>query len=340
MALMAGNGVILKVATQCQPLGDLMAEVMAEAGIPADLFQVLHIGGREAGSAFINSGIGKLFFTGSVDVGKQLAEEAGRRLLPVSLELGGNDAMIVCEDANLERAVNGAMWAGLSNCGQSCGGVERIFVHQSVYDEFKALLSRRVSSLRHWRPDMDDEFAYEQGSLTTDKQRETVRAHIGDALGKGARLAAESAVAEDELHGFSHKVAVLEGVTGEMNVQLHETFGPVLTLTPFADDAEALRLANDSYLGLTASVWTTSSRRADRLAAALEAGAITINDHLMSHGLPETPWGGKKESAIGRSHSKLGFYEMTEPKVVVKDLLDFAPGKCGGIHMTAHSTGA
>ncbi len=339
MALMAGNAVILKVATQCQPLGDLMAEILYDAGIPRDLFAVLHISGREAGSAFIGSGIGKLFFTGSVEVGKKLAEEAGRVLLPVSLELGGNDAMIVCEDANIERAVNGAMWAGLSNCGQSCGGAERIYVHASRYEEFASTLARRIRSLRHYRPGLEDPYAYEQGSLTTEKQREGVKAHVSQAVAKGARISAQSGLGDrtsdghknaaagnlTNMPGFAHPAVLLENVTHEMDVQLHETFGPVLTLTPFADDREAVRLANDSYLGLTASVWTKSRKRADRLASALEAGAVTVNDHLMSHGLPETPWGGYKQSAIGRSHSKLGFYEMTQPKVVVKDILDFAP---------------
>lgn len=337
-ALMAGNGVVLKLASQCQPLGEMMKGYFTDAGLNPDLLQLSHVPGSKAGSGFIHSGIQKLFFTGSVEVGKKLAQEAGSILLPVSLELGGNDAMIVCSDANIERAVNGAMWAGLSNCGQSCGGVERIYVHESVYGEFRELLSRKIRGLRHAgadsqkHPEKKGSKDFDLGSLTTESQRNSVSAQIRDALSKGAAVLCSSVPGGEAYHeqspslpGFAHPVVVLENVDMSMDIQKHESFGPVLTLTPFSTDRQALEYANDSYLGLTASLWTRSRSRKTFFLRELEAGAVTVNDHLMSHGMPETPWGGYKQSALGRSHSFLGFEEMTQPKVIVQDFLDFAP---------------
>ncbi|AHC16133.1 aldehyde dehydrogenase family protein [Salinispira pacifica] len=330
-ALMAGNGVVLKVASQCQPLGEMMKRYFTEAGLDPDLLQLTHVPGSRAGSGLIHSGIRKLFFTGSVDVGKKLAQEAGSILLPVSLELGGNDAMIVCSDANIHRAVNGAMWAGLSNCGQSCGGVERIYVHTDIYEEFRELLSRKISRLRHRTAGTENGSTdWDMGSLTTESQRKSVAVHIDDAVSKGARFVTSSleGYGTEGFHalpGFGHPAVVLEDVDMSMKVQLDETFGPVLTLTAFSRDSEAVEHANNSYLGLTASVWTRSKSRSMYFIRELEAGAVTVNDHLMSHGMPETPWGGYKQSALGRSHSFLGFEEMTQPKVVVRDMLDFAP---------------
>ncbi len=317
MALAAGNAVVVKVATQAQPVGDLLAALAGYAGLPDGLLAVVHLPGSVAGEAFLHSGIHKLFFTGSVAVGRQLMEMAAERLIPVSLELGGNDAMIVCSDADMYRAAAGAVWGGISNSGQSCGGVERIYVMEEVYGAFMKELETLVSGLRQGRG-LNVDF----GSLTTAKQRETVEAHIDDALKKGATIRVSSPKVEG---GVYHQAVVLENCTHDMEVMKDETFGPVLAVCKVKSEDQAVAMANDSYLGLTASVWTKSRRRARRLAARLEAGAVTINDHLMSHGMAETPWGGYKMSSVGRSHGGPGLQEVFQSKVVVYDVTHFLP---------------
>ncbi|MCF7915271.1 MAG: aldehyde dehydrogenase family protein, partial [Spirochaetaceae bacterium] len=258
-----------------------------------------------------------------------------------SLELGGNDAMIVLEDANLKRAAAGAAWAGLSNCGQSCGGVERIYVIDSVYDKFLSLLKDEVAALRQGddtagrsseNPDSEqtEPVHYDFGSLTTTSQQQTVQQHLQNATGLGATIAVQSPAQDSvpaeeaitvEAAGLFHPAIILESVNHDMEVIREETFGPLLAVHKVASAAEAVEKANDSDLGLTGSVWSRSRPKARAVADQIQAGAVTINDHLMSHGMPETPWGGYKNSAIGRSHGTPGFEEMTQPKVVIHDFL-------------------
>lgn len=314
MALAAGNAVVLKVATQTQQVGLALARIF-DAATPAGVFQHVNVPGRVAGRVLLDAGINKLFFTGSVAVGKELMAMAAETLTPVSLELGGNDPMLVCADADLERAADGAVWAGMQNAGQTCGGVERIYVHREVYRPFLDLLADRVRRLRVG-PDRD--FDVDVGAITTPAQVETIREHISDALERGATIYAQSDAPEG---GQFLPAVVLTDVSHEMRVLREETFGPVVAVMPVGSMDEAVDLANDSNLGLTASVWSRDRRAADRLARRLEAGAVTINDHTMSNGLPETPWGGFKESGIGRTHGELGFAEMTQPQVIVHDHL-------------------
>ena len=321
MALIAGNGCILKVARQCKEVGEEIKSLFAAMNLPESLFTLVDMPGSDAGPSFIESGIDKLFFTGSNPVGIELAKLAAPRLLPLSLELGGNDAMIVLADANLERAANGACWAGYSNCGQSCGGVERIFVVAEVYDEFAALLREKTKALTqgNWKGENSD-----LGALTTAKQRETVKAHVEDALAKGAEITAQSRLIDSE-EGLFYPATLLEKVKPGMLTMDEETFGPVIALCRVEDCREAISLANSSHLGLTASVWTSDSRKARLCASQLQAGAITVNDHLMSHGLAETPWGGYKQSSLGRSHGTPGLDEVTQPKAVINDSLGSLP---------------
>ncbi len=320
MALLAGNGVLLKVATETQMVGQAIEKAVKAAGLPDGLFTLLNLPGKIAGDAFLESGIDKLFFTGSVSVGKYLMKKASENLTPVSLELGGNDAMIVCEDADPYRAAMGALWAGFQNAGQSCGGVERIYVHEKVYDKFMSILKEKTENLR---VRVGSDFNSDMGCMTTKKQVETVNLHVQDALQRGAKIFAQSNAPKDENAKNFIPAMVLTEVNHEMLLMKDETFGPVVGVMKFSDYKEAIRLANDSYLGLTASVWSKSSSRAEKIARQIKAGAITINDHLMSHGLAETPWGGFKQSGIGRTHGKLGFDEMTQPMVIVKDILPF-----------------
>ncbi len=321
MGLLAGNAVVLKVATETQMVGHKLEECFKAAKLPDGIFSHVNIPGRLAGSAFLKSNIDKIFFTGSVAVGKQLMKEASDTLTPLVLELGGNDAMLVCEDADLHRAACGAVWAGLSNCGQSCGGVERIYVHTKVYESFLNCLKTKVEALR---VGIDLDFNVDLGVMTTERQVQTVKRHLEEALSKGAVVYARSAQPPGDGSGHSLPAYVLTDVHHDMLVMREETFGPLLGVMKVKDMDEAVALANDSDLGLTGSVWSENRKYAEKLGRRIMAGVITINDHLMSQGLAETPWGGFKTSGIGRTHGAIGFDEMTQPQVIVHDVLPFA----------------
>jgi len=247
--------------------------------------------------------------------------EAADRLLPLSLELGGNDPMIVLRDAHLSRAVDGAIWAGLSNSGQSCAAFERIFVEEPVYEQFVDLLKSRISCLR---------FGVELGALTTASQLNMIRSFVEDARKRGATVWIWNAqrLATEDTQGkppYIHRPVVIENADENMLVHAREIFGPVLAVRKVKNTEEALRWANASQLGLCASIWTKNRRLARQLAARLQVGVVMFNDHLMSHGMPETPWGGYKQSSLGRCHGELGFFEVTQAKVIVDDLLHRLP---------------
>lgn len=322
MGLLAGNCVILKTAHELPEVGKLLKEVFDSAGLPEGVFSYVECDGPTTSTTMLKNGIDKLFFTGSVAVGKLLMKQAAENLTPINLELGGNDAMIVCEDANLNRAAAGAVWAGFQNAGQSCGGVERVYVHEAVYDKFIGLLSEKTQKLR---VGIDKNFNVDIGPMTTARQVKTVESHISDALAKGAVIAAESNNMGANINSRLIPPKVLTNVNHDMLVMKDETFGPVIGVMKYSDDEEAIAFANDSDLGLTASVWSSDRKKAEQIAKKIKAGAITINDHLMSHGLAETPWGGFKLSGLGRSHGALGFNEMTQPQVIVHDYLSFLP---------------
>jgi acyl-CoA reductase-like NAD-dependent aldehyde dehydrogenase len=319
MALLAGNAVILKTASETQFVGHLLKQCVESAGLPENIFTYVNIPGSVAGDAFLEAGIDKLFFTGSVAVGKYLMKKASETLTPLSLELGGNDPMIVCADADLKRAVAGAVWGGFQNAGQTCAAIERIYVDKKVYDKFLGMMKKVIESLRVG-PDSD--FNVDIGAMTTTRQMDTVRLHVDDAIKKGAKIFAQSKAPQGHKGQFM-PCMVLTDVNHDMLLMKDETFGPVVGVMPFNDINEAIRLANDSYLGLTASVWSKSRRKAQRIAAKIKAGALTINDHGLSHGFAETPWGGFKQSGIGRTHGDLGFDEMTQPQVIMNDILPF-----------------
>lgn len=316
--LLAGNVVILKVARETLDVGEAIKKCFDAAQLPPGVFNYVNMPGSVVGNALLEEGINKLFFTGSVAVGKQLMAKAAETLTPLCLELGGNDPMIVCEDADLHRAANGALWAGFCSTGQSCGGVERLYVHESVYEEFLQILKEKVEALRVG-PGLD--YEVDMGPMTTAEQVKTVKLHIEDALSRGAKIFAQSPVPSA---GDSEKflpAVVLTDVNHQMLVMKEETFGPVIGVMKFRTVEEAIRLANDSQYGLSASVWSQDPQKAEHIARQIQAGSVNINDHLMSHGMPETPWGGFKESGLGRTHGDQGFLEMTQPKVIIHDIL-------------------
>jgi succinate-semialdehyde dehydrogenase/glutarate-semialdehyde dehydrogenase len=304
MGLLAGNAVILKTASETQVVGSILQECLEAADLPVGLFTHINMPGRLIGDELFDNGIDKLFFTGSMTVGKKLMAKASETLTPVSLELGGNDAMIICEDADLHRAVGGVLWAGFQNCGQSCGGIERIYVG------IESLCLGMGSD-----PETD------MGAMTTSGQIVTVKRHIEEALNQGAKIYAKSTLPEDQDLKNFHQAVVLTEIDHSMLVMREESFGPVVGVMKYKTIEEAITLANDSPMGLTGSVWSNDRKKAEKIGRQIEAGAISINDHLMTHGMPETPWGGFKESGIGRCHGEIGFEEMTQPQLVAQDLL-------------------
>ena len=317
MALLAGNAVILKVATETQLVGGALEACFNRLDLPSGLFSHINLPGRVAGTALLEAGVNKLFFTGSVAVGKKLMAQAAENLTPVVLELGGNDPMLVCADADLERAACGAVWAGLQNSGQSCGGVERIYVHRSVYPTFVDLLAAKVHVMR---VGYDRDYCVDMGSMTTAKQKAAVEKQVEQAIAAGARMAAQSGL-PDEPHGLFLPAMLLTHVDHTMAIMREETFGPVLCVVPVDHMEEALALANDSDLGLTGSVWTRNRRQGELLSRRIKAGVVMVNDHLMAHGLAQAPWGGFKQSGIGRSHGAVGMDEMTQVQCIVHDLM-------------------
>lgn len=321
MGLMAGNAVLLKVATNCTPVGCFIESVIAAGELPDGLFQHLIVGGAEAGPAFLASGINKLFFTGSVPVGKKLMAEAAKTLTPVSLELGGNDAMVVLKDASIERAVNCACWAGYQNAGQSCGGVERVYVDEAIYPEFLVQMKTKTAALRHG-PDTGH-FDVDMGCITTKEQYETIAAQVQEAVAQGAKIEAQSQPTADcpKDGGLFYPATVLSGCTQKMRIMQEETFGPILPVVPFKTEEEVIAMANDCNLALTSSVHSRSTKHAMEVAKQLQSGVVTINDHLYSHGMSEAPWGGWKESGIGRTHGYLGLKEMVNTKCINSDMI-------------------
>lgn len=317
MALLAGNSVVARPADETALVTKALDDCFRAADLPDGILTILNMRGPGFGEKMLEYGVDKLFFTGSVAVGKKLMEKAAGTLTPVVLELGGNDAMIVCADADLERAANGAVWAGLHNAGQSCGGVERIYVHESVHRPFLDILKEHVEALRIGP---DRQYDVDIGSMTTERSLNTVKEHVREALDRGAKVFAQSAQIDA---GLCHPAMVITDVDHSMKIMREETFGPVVGVMKYRTDHEAVELANDSKLGLTASVWSRDTKRALALAGRIKAGVVTINDHLMSHGLAETPWGGFKESGIGRTHGRLGFDEMTQAQTLVTDILPF-----------------
>lgn len=297
-ALLAGNAVVLK-PSEITPLTALAMEKFSrEANFPANVLQVV-TGLGETGAALIDAA-DLISFTGSVPTGKKVMERAAKTLTPVLLELGGKDPMIVLKDANMERAVNGAIYGGFFNAGQVCISTERVYVEAPVYDEFVAKLADGVKKLRVGI-DPQGQHNIDMGPLTFPRQLEIVEQQVNDAVSKGAKVVT-GGKRRDDLPGLFYEPTILTDVTDEMLLMQEETFGPVLPVVKVADAEEAIRKANDSRFGLASSIWTKNSEKGETLARRIEAGSTCVNDCLTNYLLPEVPFGGIKESGIGFRH--------------------------------------
>jgi acyl-CoA reductase-like NAD-dependent aldehyde dehydrogenase len=328
IALMCGNGVVLKPASLTPLIGQKIQEVFERAGLPEGLVRTVH-GGGAVGNALVESSAAKIFFTGSVEVGRQVGIKCAERMKGSVLELGGKDPMIVLSDAQIGNAVSGALWGGFANAGQTCSGIERVYVMRDVAERFTDELVRGARALHVGDP-MD--WRTEIGPMVSKEQHDLVAELVDDAVANGATLrcggstaapaissgaagnGAPASGAPTAAFGHWYAPAVLTGVTHDMRIMREEIFGPVIPVIAVDSEDEAIDLANDSEFGLGASVWTTDRARGDRIARRIQSGMVWINDHMYSHGTCSCAWGGVKDSGLGRSHSKFGFYECVNVK--------------------------
>lgn len=310
-ALLAGNAVILKPSEVTPFSGQLAGEILADAGLPMDLFQVL-TGDGETGSALCRAGVDKVSFTGSVATGRKVAVACAEQLIPCTLELGGKDAMIVCEDVNLDYAAAGAVAGAFVNTGQYCCGTERVYVVDSVADEFTEKVVARVAQLRQGA-----EGEFDVGAIFWPRQLEIIESHMADAVERGARVLAGGRRNPD-LKGLFYEPTVLTDVDHEMRIMREETFGPILPIMRVSDEEEALSLANDSEYGLSGNVWTRDVSKGVRLAERMESGSVCVNDMSMTYGIQEAPFGGLKHSGVGQVNGVTGLrgYCHAEPILV------------------------
>src|SRR5919205_26873 len=275
-AVAAGNAVVVKPSELTPLSGGWVARAFAEAGAPEGLVQTVQGSGDEVGEALVRApGIAKVFFTGSSEVGRRIGVACAELLRPVTLELGGKDPMLVLEDADLGRAVEGALWGAFSNCGQVCAGVERIYVPRERYEEFVRALTGRAGELRLGR---GDDPATELGPLVSEAQRARVEDLVAEARERGAEAVCGGRRPDLGLPGWFYEPTILAGGGGSPRLEREEVFGPVVTVAPFADEDEAVALANSTPFGLGASVWTRDPERARRVAARLQAGSGWAED--------------------------------------------------------------
>jgi acyl-CoA reductase-like NAD-dependent aldehyde dehydrogenase len=315
-ALVAGNAVVLK-PSEFTSLAALALESLLQAsGVPRDIFQVV-IGDGATGAVLINSHIDKLVFTGSVATGKRIAAAAAERLLPMVLELGGKDPMLVLDDADIDVASSAAVWGAFLNAGQTCLSVERCYVHRRRYQEFLRACVEKTKKLRvGYGLDRESDV----GPMIHERQLRIVESQMEDAVAHGARVLAGGSRLPELGKNF-YAPTVLADVTHGMSIMREETFGPVLPVMAFDSDEAAVKLANDSEYGLAASVWTRDRARGERLARRIQAGTVMVNDVVSYFGISEAPHGGVKSSGIGRAHGRFGLEEMTRLKYVDSDLM-------------------
>ena len=310
-ALAAGNTVVLKPAPATTLIGLRIGALARDAGFPDGVVNVVAVDDVVAAALTGDPRLAKIVFTGSTATGRTIMAAAARNLTPVLLELGGKDPAVVCADADLDRAARGVVWGAFVNAGQTCASVERVYVQAEVADAFVAKVVEETERLRLGGADAD------VGPMTLERQRRIVEEHVADAVARGATIRAGGMTPPGP--GWFYPPTVLTGVDHTMRVMREETFGPVLPIMAVSSLEEAIRLANDSEYGLTASAWTRDPGVARRLAERLSAGVVTINDCVYSYGEPTAPWGGVRHSGIGRTHGALGLKEMVSAKYVASE---------------------
>lgn len=313
-ALLAGNAVLLK-GSEVTPASTLMVEqVFRAGGFPDGLLQVI-TGDGLTGAALVESGVNKISFTGSTATGRKIGEMCGRLLIPCSLELGGTDAMIVCDDADVDNAAAGALMGACMNAGQVCIGTQRILATPGIYDALTERIAAQCRALRQ-----GSAFGAEEdvGPIIMDRQLTIVERHVEDAIAKGARLLAGGR-RNPHLPGLYFEPTVLADCTADMLVMREETFGPVVAIRKVANEEEALTIANDSPNGLAGNVWSRNEQKAFDLACRMETGSVSVNDMSLTFGLPEAPFGGRKASGVGQGNGADGLLNYCHMMPVISN---------------------
>lgn len=322
-ALATGNTVVLKPSELSPLSAQLMEEIARESGIPRDVF-IVATGDAEAGAALVRAGVDKVSFTGSVDVGRKVARSAAERLVPVVLELGGKNAMVVLADANLDRAVNLGVQGAYWNAGQICIAVERVYVEAPIYDAF---VERVVAETRSLCMGSGSDPDADIGALTTRAQVDRLDRQLLDARDRGARILTGGGEVEGPGRHFAP--TVVADTDHSMAIMRDESFGPVMPIMKVESAEEAIRLANESPYALAASIWTRR-KRGERLARRLRAGMVSVNDVLHHGAVAGLPFGGMGDSGYGRVHGDEGLREMTQTRALLVDRFGPAREPIGG----------
>jgi acyl-CoA reductase-like NAD-dependent aldehyde dehydrogenase len=315
MALLAGNAVVHKPASLTPLVALKTRELFDRAGLDPDLYQVLPTNGETA-FKLIGEGVNYVNFTGSTAVGRKVSEACGKWMIPCSMELGGKDPMIVCADADIDLAAGSLVWGAFANAGQVCASVERGYIHESIFDQVAAKVVEKVKQLKVGNP-LED--GVSMGPMTDAQQLGVVIQQVEDARKRGAKILTGGYKIEGP--GQFYAPTVLVDVDESFECVAEETFGPTLPLMKYRDEDEVITRANNSRYGLNAYVFTTNKHRARRIAEQLEAGTVMINEVLITHGCPETPWGGVKESGVGRVHGDEGLRSLCIPYHVNQDAI-------------------
>ncbi|MET7537578.1 succinic semialdehyde dehydrogenase [Streptomyces sp. NPDC005507] len=321
-AFVSGNAVVMKPDTETCLTALWARDLLIEAGLPAEVFQVVLGEGPVVGPELVKHA-DYVSFTGSTRTGREVAQGAAARLVGVSLELGGKNAMLVLEDADIDKAAAGAVRACFSSAGQLCISIERLYVHESIADAFVERFATRTKAMR-----LGKSLAYgaDMGSLVGERQLETVTRHVDEAVAKGAKLVA-GGVARPDIGPYFFEPTVLDGVEAPMAVCNEETFGPVVSIYRFTDEDEVIDLANGTPYGLNSSVWTKDAKRGHVVASRLRTGTVNINEgYAPAYGSVQSPMGGMKDSGLGRRHGSEGILKYTEAQTVAHQrIMPMAP---------------
>lgn len=313
-ALACGNAVVLKPSPKAPLVAKAIGELFAEAGFPAGLVGVVY-GDKDEARILVGSDVDRVVFTGSTGGGRAIMGLAAAKLKPVTLELGGKHAAIVLGDTDVDKVASAIVWGAFTNAGQACASIERLYVVQPVARQLAAAVAKLTRQLR-----LGDGLneTTDVGPLIDEDQLKRVEAMVAEAKAAGVRVIAGGKARRD-LGGYFYEPTVLVNVNPNMRVAREEIFGPVLPIMVVSDEEEAVRLANDSHLGLGASIYSRDLRAAERMARRIQAGMVWVNDGLYSHTCPDAPWGGIKDSGFGRTHGDLSLYDLVYVKHVGVD---------------------